>query len=939
MGAPRDCASVAEANDSWGVLLSQVARAPAVDPSNFIRVAGAKEGLAGKRLGHFAILERLGEGGMGVVYKALDENLERLVALKLVRPRFLVDSARQERLLREARSAAAVNHPNIAAIYEVGEADGVAFIAMEYVDGKPLRSLIQDRPLCEPDALRLAIDIARGLARAHDVGIVHRDLKPDNLLVDRDGHAKILDFGLAKALQQITSDHTPRRSNGDLNSGWATRDSQILGTPSYMSPEQADGRPVDARSDVYSFGILLHELLAGRLPEVSTTQATVPRRESVQTSIRLAHGERVSSAPASPALNRIIQRCLYADRARRFANGGELLDALLKLTRRPRASTRWKALAAMSIATLGAASWVWWYPPKAAAPTAPSLLGERRLTANPPENMVKDAALAPDGNALAYVDQGGVSLRRIDPPSTEPLHLPEGLLPNAVSWYPDSQALLVSAWTRPRSGSSLWKINTRSGAAEPVSDGPLWFWPRISPDGESLAWINELHELHWRRFSEGSSHVLVVSTGDDMLLNVAWSPNGKRLAYVRIRSANKFPRPSLETIDLDGAAPRVLLEDQHLVQAGGEAALGWAPDGRLVYGLADWPPREPGTTLWSLPVDPTTGEPVGDAARIGSWTSSVEGSLTMSNSGQLAFQRYLGQLDVYVTELLDGGSRMGSPRRLTMTELDERPTDWTPDSARVIFMSNQNGSQHAFAQDLTSSTAEMLTSGPAWHTWPRLAGNGLLLFWQLPADADLSPAHLMRMQLPGGAPSQVLTAGEAVAQQRAGKPPPRNVQFRCSIRAASCVLSELEGNELRFSSFDPMRGPIRELARTGVERMPRFVDWDLSPDGKRIVLPRTDGSIRLLELTVPQQGDRMIENQCHFQFAAWSADGSGVFLSGRCPGSKMYKLVFAELSGPIHVLQESSNEWVGNPIPSPDGKRLAFALKLQKMDVWLLPGF
>jgi serine/threonine protein kinase len=857
-----------------------------------------------------------------------------LVALKLLRPEAWLERGQRERLLREARTAAAVNHPNIAAIYEVGEADGVAFIAMEYVDGKPLRSLME-KLLPEADALELAVEIARGLARAHAARIVHRDLKPENLLIDRDGHVKILDFGVAKPLEPTACQDVHSKAKYPAGREAAGGDSLLFGTPWYMSPEQSRGGRVDARSDIYSFGVLLYELVCGRPSAISGPQTTASRAAGDL----VAQPSRLANAPVSPALKRIIQRCLHEERSGRYANGGELLAALLELRRKNTSVARWVALGALGLLGIGAASWMWWYPSNLPSKVLPSSLGERRLTANPPENMVKDAALAPDGSALAYVDQSGVALRRIDPPSTEQLRLPEGLLPNAVSWYPDSESLFVSAWTRSRSASSLWKLNTRSGAAEPLSEGPLWAAPTVSPDGEALAWVYDLHEIHWKRFSEATDHTVLVTTGDDLLLNLAWSPSDRRLAYVRVSSANTAPRPSLETIDLYGQGARVLLKDQHLVQAAGGAALGWAPDGRLVYGLAEWPPSEPATTLWSLAVDPSTGEPTAEPLRIGSWSSSVEGTLTVSRSGQLAFPRYIGQLDVYLTELIDGGKRMSAPRRLTMTELDERPTDWSEDGAHIIFMSNQNGGQHAFRQDLNSSTAEMLTTGPAWYTWPRLAPNGALLFWYLPADANPSRAQLMRMEQSGSAPIQVLTAGESVLQQRIGKPPPHNAQFRCARLADTCVLGELNAGELRFSSIDPAHGRTKELARTDVDRMPRYVEWDLSPDGRTVVLPRSDGSIRLLDLAEASQKDRMVMSHCHFQFAAWSADGQGVFLSGRCRGTKMYTLLFAELGGPVHVLHESANEWLGNPVPSPDGRRLAFSLKPQRVDVWLLQAF
>src|SRR5262249_43962433 len=159
---------------------------------------------------------------------------------------------------------------------------------------------------------------------------------------------------------------------------------------------------------------------------------------------------------------------------------------------------------------------------------------------------------------------------------------------------------------------------------------------------------------------------------------VTWSPSSKRLAYVRIREATTAFRPVIETADLLGSAPRPVVDDQHLVQESGDPAMGWAPDGRFVYGLADWPPREPGTTLWAVAVDPDTGEVKGTPSKVSEPFTPVQGRMTISARGGLAFQRYVGQLDVYVAELLEQGKRMGKLRKISTTELDERPTGWSP---------------------------------------------------------------------------------------------------------------------------------------------------------------------------------------------------------------------------------------------------------------------
>ena len=206
--------------------------------------------MIGQTILHYKILEKLGEGGMGEVYLAEDTKLKRNVALKFLPQHFTADQEAKERFAREAQSAAALNHPNIITIYEIGEHDGQTFIAMEFVDGKTLRMKINERKLKNEEAINFAEQICEGLAKAHEEGIVHRDIKPDNILIDRYDHVKILDFGLVKL-----------KSAGNL-----TKESSILGTINYMSPEQAKGEDVDHRSDIWSLGIVLYEMLIGEAP-------------------------------------------------------------------------------------------------------------------------------------------------------------------------------------------------------------------------------------------------------------------------------------------------------------------------------------------------------------------------------------------------------------------------------------------------------------------------------------------------------------------------------------------------------------------------------------------------------------------------------------------------------------------------------------------------
>ena len=273
------------------------------------------------QIGRYRIESRLGAGGMGEVFLAEDVTLGRRVALKLLTPSGGPDADRARRFAQEARLAAAISHPNIAQIFEVGEADGVNFIAMEYIEGEPLSARVQRGPSAPADVVEMAIQIFDALDEAHARGIVHRDLKPANILMTARGRVKVLDFGLAKLIIRDAADHTPTRV--DTNAGL------ILGTVHYMSPEQALGRDVDTRTDIFSAGIVLYELLTGRLPFSGNS--------TTETFDRIMHAQPDSISrlnyAAPPELERIVKKALEKEPARRYQTARDVLVDLMNLKR------------------------------------------------------------------------------------------------------------------------------------------------------------------------------------------------------------------------------------------------------------------------------------------------------------------------------------------------------------------------------------------------------------------------------------------------------------------------------------------------------------------------------------------------------------------------------------------------------------------------------
>jgi predicted Ser/Thr protein kinase len=497
--------------------------------------------MIGRSLLHYRIESQIGQGGMGVVYRALDTKLNRPVAIKVLPPEAVADPERKRRFVQEARAASALNHPNIVTIHAIDAAEGVDFIVMEYVPGKSLDRAIPRRGLPLSEVLHYAIEIADALAGAHAAGIVHRDLKPANIMVTDKGHVKVLDFGVAKLVEP-----------GEGNESAATRTSQpqteegaIVGTAAYMSPEQAEGKPVDARSDIFSFGMVLYEMVTGRRPfQGDTKMATLSAILHTEPPPVSEAGEGVPRE-----LERIINSCLRKDRNRRLqhmddikivleelkadSESGKLAAPAGGLRARPR-RLGWLMAAGAVLVAAGAGAVAWFGRSGESAAAAPLM----RLTSD--TGLSTDPALSPDGRLVAYAsDRAGADnldlwVKQVE--SGDPLRLTSDTTDESEpSFSPDGNRIVFRS---ERAGGGLYTIPSLGGEPRLVAKGGRE--ARFSPDGARLAFVTgggglsggARGELFVMPSLGGAPQLLQRATGEDMgAARPVWSPDGEFILF------------------------------------------------------------------------------------------------------------------------------------------------------------------------------------------------------------------------------------------------------------------------------------------------------------------------------------------------------------------------------------------------------------------------
>jgi serine/threonine protein kinase len=628
---------------------------------------------------------------MGEVYRARDARLGRDVALKILSSAVSSDPDRRARFEQEARAAAALNHPNILAIYDVGSEGAHSYIAAELVSGESLASLLEGGPVPARRLLDIAVQISDGLSCAHAAGIVHRDLKPANLMIATDGRVKILDFGLAKQSHALSG-------SSDALTMHQTQAGMIVGTVSYMSPEQARGKPTDHRSDQFSFGLVLYEMAAGR--------KAFDKPESVQTLSAIISDEPPPLDPRIPApLRWTIDRCLAKEPAGRYESTRDLFHDLRGLRDRlPEASGVTPAVA--EIPTPGVRGRRWFVPAAFAAgvvatlsvglfrsaPARTDQSGYRFTPFSFEPGGQRSPIWSPDGKAVAYAarsDQAGpyqIYLRYLDSPAPLQLtHMKDSAFP--MRWSPDGVRIFLLTESQPR---SIWSIATVGGEPERVMTQPERGTSNrraiaISPDGRTVAAFQSLADGRytvWTSSPPGSEPKQYTpdpfaSTRPFNTPTLKFSPDGKHLLLI-VNGGRNFEEVWLLDYPPSGAdGVRRVLPD--LRTFGGTPDFAWMPDNRRVV-LALQAAPDAAVQLWMA--DTVSGE----RHAITSGASNSGGPAVSPDGQRLLLTDDVGDYDIVSVDLATA-----VPRRLIATARNEMMPAWAAKQPAVVYVSDRNG--------------------------------------------------------------------------------------------------------------------------------------------------------------------------------------------------------------------------------------------------------
>ncbi|MGE0461601.1 MAG: protein kinase [Vicinamibacterales bacterium] len=893
--------------------------------------------MVGRTLRHYRIVRALGSGGMGEVYAAEDTRLSRQVALKLLPPDAAADADRLARFQREARALAGLNHPNVVTIHSVEEADGVHFLTMEIVEGKTLAGLIPSTGVAWPDFFKWALQLVDAIVAAHQRGVVHRDLKPANIMIGSGGRLKVLDFGLAK-LKRAVPEHSDL-----LATATDTVPHLVLGTAAYMSPEHAEGRPVDSRSDIFSLGIVLYEMATGTRPFKGDSALSL-LSSIIKDPVPPVSGSR----PDAPAgLERILRRCLAKDPERRYQTAVDVRNDLEELQQEATAPsgpvtaaagavpqrTGWSragmAGLALGAAALGVAAWAWLGPSSTPAP-APVRATFSQLTHLP--GIEWFPTLSPDGRWVVYAgDAAGnrdIYLQSVT--GQTPINLtansPED--DDQPAFSPDGEQIVFRS---ARDGGGLFVMGRTGEAVRRISRAG--FNPAWSRDGTAIAYTTTRTELKPQN-TEGVSELWVVDLdgGEPRRLSdldcslPSWSPGGGRIAF-GIRSTGLSGsaqgegtaaerRLDILTIPVDGGQTTAVTEDAYV-----DWNPVWAPDGRHLYFISD---RGGSTNIWRVPIDESSGRPLGPPEPVTS-PAPFAAHLTISADGtRLAYSSFLETQNIEKLELDPSTGRVvGQPTAVTTGSRYWANPDPSPDGRFVVVYSQVNPEGDLYIVNTDGSGAlRQLTSDPAVDRVPRWSpdGNWITAF----SDRDGS-LHVWRIR-PDGSDLQQMTMGNGASIVAWS---PDAARMAVALQRAQVAPHDVHGMVI-MDANRPLSQQAADRIVPGPPTDGRFVPNSWSPDGRWIT---GQGWFGVLGVFVYSVGARSFERYTDYgEWPVWLPDSRHILFVSRGREFRVLDTRTRATRQVFSVLRDT----LGPPRLTSDGRHAFFSRRTTESDIWLI---
>jgi serine/threonine protein kinase len=844
--------------------------------------------MIGKTISHYRILEKLGGGGMGVVYKAEDTKLGRTVALKVLPPERVADPNRKRRFVQEARAASALNHPNIITIYDIDEADGVHFIAMEYVAGKTLDRLIARHGLRLNEALKYAVQMAAALAKAHAAGIVHRDLKPTNVMLTDDGLVKVLDFGLAKLTEAAPTGDAETVATVEP----ATEEGTIVGTVGYMSPEQAEGKPVDARSDIFSFGSVLYEMLTGQRAFQGETKASTIAAILREEPKPLSHV--VEGLPRE--VERLVRRCLRKDPAHRFQHMDDLKVALEELKEEsssgelataPGAEKKRfsrTALAAIGVATVAllavaaVVAYILW--PRPQAPVQRTLT---RLTFEP--GLQSDPTFSPDGQMFAYSsDRSGnfdIWVQQISGgnPVQVTKHPAHDWQPD---WSPDGKQIVFRS---ERDGGGVYVVPALGGYERKISS--FGYRPRWSPDGSRILFrstilrdVTEPLRVYVVGLDGNPPHEVLGATltAGAWETSVAWHPDGKRVSF-RLRQPGEA-QGGFWTVTVEGGTP-VKSELARQVENQLKAAsvsledFAWAPSGKALYfeGVS----RDV-RNVWKVTVDPDTLRWVAGPERLTTGPGQDTALAISADSKRLAFVTRTESVRIWSIPFdAAKGQTTGEGEPVTAPGMDAFVPDVTPDESKLAFGAVRAGRRELWVKSLTDGRETLLFADNLRRDFPRWSRDGTRLAYRRWRPGTSPSSTIVLSPAGGGSEEPLLSVfdgcdipedwsadGKWILANTCRRPPGRALLWALPLSAA----------------------PHAETEARVVAANPEYNLWEarVSPDDRWVCFQtiRATGITGSAINVVPAAGGDWIpitDGKYHDDKPRWSPDGKTIYFT------------------------------------------------------------